>query len=147
MILEIKVLGTEHLEDVLKIEEECFSKPWSENSVKELLLSEKAELLGAFDGGRLIGYSCLEWVLDEGSLTNIAVSDEYRKMGVGSQLMAALMKTAEEKELAFITLEVRVSNLPAVNLYRKFGFLDVGTRRNYYDAPREDALLMTRYIK
>ena len=147
MILEIKVLGAEHLEDVLKIEEECFSKPWSENSVKELLLSEKAELLGAFDGGRLIGYSCLEWVLDEGSLTNIAVSDEYRKMGVGSQLMAALMKTAEEKELAFITLEVRVSNLPAVNLYRKFGFLDVGTRRNYYDAPREDALLMTRYIK
>ncbi len=147
MILEIKVLGAEHLEDVLKIEEECFSKPWSENSVKELLLSEKAELLGAFDGGRLIGYSCLEWVLDEGSLTNIAVSDEYRKMGVGSQLMAALMKSAEEKELAFVTLEVRVSNLPAVNLYRKFGFLDVGTRRNYYDAPREDALLMTRYIK
>lgn len=147
MILEIKVLGAEHLEDVLKIEEECFSKPWSENSVKELLLSEKAELLGAIDGGRLIGYSCLEWVLDEGSLTNIAVSDEYRKMGVGSQLMAALMKSAEEKDLAFITLEVRVSNLPAVNLYRKFGFLDVGTRRNYYDAPREDALLMTRYIK
>ncbi len=147
MILEIKVLGAEHLEDVLKIEEECFSKPWSENSVKELLLSEKAELLGAFDGGRLIGYSCLEWVLDEGSLTNIAVSDEYRKMGVGSQLMAALMKSAEEKDLAFVTLEVRVSNLPAVNLYRKFGFLDVGTRRNYYDAPREDALLMTRYIK
>lgn len=147
MILEIKVLGAEHLEDVLKIEEECFSKPWSENSVKELLLSEKAELLGAFDGGRLIGYSCLEWVLDEGSLTNIAVSDEYRKMGVGSQLMAALMKSAEEKDLAFITLEVRVSNLPAVNLYRKFGFLDVGTRHNYYDAPREDALLMTRYIK
>lgn len=147
MILEIKVLGAEHLEDVLKIEEECFSKPWSENSVKDLLLSEKAELLGAFDGGRLIGYSCLEWVLDEGSLTNIAVCKEYRKMGVGSQLMAALMKSAEEKELAFVTLEVRVSNLPAVNLYRKFRFLDVGTRRNYYDAPREDALLMTRYIK
>lgn len=147
MDLEIKVLDERHLEDVIRIEKECFSKPWSENAVRELLLSEKAELLGAFDGGRLIGYSCLEWVLDEGSLTNIAVSDEYRKMGVGSQLMAALMKSAEEKKLAFVTLEVRVSNLPAVNLYRKFGFLDVGTRRNYYDAPREDALLMTRYIK
>lgn len=147
MILEIKVLGAEHLEDVLKIEEECFSKPWSENAVKELLLSDKAQLQGAFDGDKLVGYSCLEWVLDEGSLTNIAVSDEYRKMGVGSQLMLALMKSAEEKELAFVTLEVRVSNLPAVNLYRKFGFTDVGTRRNYYDAPRENALLMTRYIK
>lgn len=143
MDLEIKVLDERHLEDVIRIEKECFSKPWSENSVKDLLLSDKAQLQGAFDGDKLVGYSCLEWVLDEGSLTNIAVCKEYRKKGIGAKLMAALMKSAEEKELAFVTLEVRVSNLPAVNLYRKFGFLDVGTRRNYYDAPREDALLMT----
>lgn len=143
MDLEIKVLDERHLEDVIRIEKECFSKPWSENAVRDLLLSDKAQLQGAFDGDKLVGYSCLEWVLDEGSLTNIAVCKEYRKKGIGAKLMAALMKSAEEKELAFITLEVRVSNLPAVNLYRKFGFTDVGTRRNYYDAPREDALLMT----
>lgn len=143
MNLEIKVLDEKHLEDVIRIEEECFSKPWSENAVKDLLSSDKARLQGAFDGDKLVGYSCLEWVLDEGSLTNIAVCNEYRKKGIGAKLMAELMKSAEEKELAFVTLEVRVSNLPAVNLYRKFGFTDVGTRRNYYDAPREDALLMT----
>ncbi len=144
MVLEIKVLGAEHLADVLKIEEECFSKPWSENAVKDLLSSGNAELLGAFDGDKLLGYSCLEWVLDEGSLTNIAVYESSRKSGVGSELMVALLNSAQEKQLAFVTLEVRVSNLPAINLYRKFGFEDVGFRRNYYDAPREDALLMTR---
>ena len=145
--MQIKVLTTEHTQGVYDILAECFSTPWSLDIIKVLLQSENAVCFGAFDGDVLAGYVCLEWVLDEGSLTDIATSPEQRKKGIAKALMQALLSEAEQRGLQFVTLEVRESNQPAINLYRSFGFDDVGKRPRYYKDPVEDALLMTKNIK
>jgi ribosomal-protein-alanine N-acetyltransferase len=86
-------------------------------------------------------------VLDEGYITNVAVSPLHRRKGIAAKLLAELRAQAEEKELSFITLEVRASNVPAIALYEGAGYVPVGTRRNFYSAPKEDALLMTCFLK
>lgn len=121
-----------------------FSAPWSQETIDAMLKRENALLLGGFLGDKLVGFTALEWVLDEGSLTEIAVLKECRGQGIANMLMSELIKTAQEKNLAFITLEVRESNIPAISLYKKFGFREVGVRKNYYKNPTENALLMTR---
>ena len=85
----------------------------------------------------------LSSVLDEGSLDNIAVSLDHRRHGVADALMDAAGAWGRARELSFITLEVRASNGPAIALYDKHGFVTVGRRTNYYEKPREDAILMT----
>ena len=87
------------------------------------------------------------YVIDEGYISNVAVSAKYRRQGVADALIDALNERAEALTLAFMTLEVRRSNLPAIRLYEKHGFAVVGSRKNYYDLPKEDALLMTCFMK
>ncbi|MGN0452996.1 MAG: ribosomal protein S18-alanine N-acetyltransferase [Ruminococcus sp.] len=140
----VRKLDEQDAEKVHSLEEECFSKPWSEDSLLNLIKGENSALFGAFYEDRLVGFAVLEWVLDEGSLTNIAVDSDFRRQGIGEKLMEALINEAEEKKLAFITLEVRATNTPAIALYKKFGFEEVGRRKNYYSSPTEDALLMTK---
>ena len=144
--MEIKKLESADACAVLEIMERSFSVPWSLGTVETLISSENASCLGAFEDGVLIGYAFLEQVLDEGSLTDIAVHPEHRRKGVSAALMQMLMQKATSLNLAFVTLEVRVSNTPAVSLYRKFGFEDVGRRPAYYTLPTEDALLMTKKL-
>lgn len=145
--MEIKVIELKDLDKLQKLEESSFSKPWSRETLEELLESDRARVLGLFEEEELLGYSCLEWVLDEGSLTNIAVAPEHRRNGFASILMEKTIEFAKEKDMAFIFLEVRVGNESAVNLYRKYGFEAAGVRKNYYSAPVEDALLMTLNLK
>ncbi len=127
---------------VALLEAECFSTPWSEQAIldsyKEGVLFTLAE-----EEGRVIGYAGLQTVLDEGYITNIAVSRDFRGRGVGSALVERLKEKAREKGLAFISLEVRQSNAAAIALYEKQGFKTVGKRKNFYTAPLEDALIMT----
>lgn len=125
---------------------ECFATPWSLDSVRELLDSPCGECFGIFDDDLLVGYVALEWVLDEGSLTDLAVKPTYRRRGLASLLMEKLLESACGKKLSFVTLEVRASNTPAIDLYRIFGFKEVGRRPDYYRSPTEDALLMTKYM-
>ena len=139
-------LTTKDAEDIHSVLSESFSAPWSVDTVKALLSSETAYCYGVYQDGRLVGYACLEWVLDEGSLTNLAVMPTYRRRGIAEALTQKLLDYAKALSLQFVTLEVRVSNTPASNLYRKTGFEDVGVRKNYYSNPRENALLMTKYI-
>jgi ribosomal-protein-alanine N-acetyltransferase len=94
--------------------------------------------------GVVLGYAGLTVVAGEGYINNIAVRQEYRKQGVASDLLNVFIRFAEAQGLAFLTLEVRVSNTAAKNLYMKHGFAQVGRRKNYYDHPKEDAILMTR---
>ena len=101
-----------------------------------------AVLLALGEGGGLLGYAVLSAVLDEGNLDNIAVAPEHRRRGVAEALLSALTGFSREK-LAVLMLEVRASNVPAIALYEKHGFAAVGRRKNYYDAPKEDAILMT----
>ena len=99
------------------------------------------------NNGRAIGYAGLTVVLDEGYINNVAVRSQFRKNGVASALLDVFIRFAQAHELAFLTLEVRASNEAAIALYKKHGFEEVGRRKNYYEDPKEDALLMTRYFK
>ncbi|MBE6738356.1 MAG: ribosomal-protein-alanine N-acetyltransferase [Ruminococcaceae bacterium] len=145
--MTITKLTTEYAKDVFSVLSSSFTNPWSQDTIKSLLESNSAECFGAFEEDKLVGYAALEWVLDEGSLTDIAVLPSERKKGIANLLMQALITEALERDLQFITLEVREGNTPAINLYKKFGFEPMGKRPKYYKDPVEDALLMTKNLK
>lgn len=141
-------MSDENVTDVAAVERECFSRPWSENMLREELEDLSASFIAAeLDNGRVIGYAGLTVVLDEGYINNVAVRSQFRKCGVASALLDVFVRFAEANQLLFLTLEVRASNNAAIALYRKFGFEEAGRRKNYYDDPKEDALIMTRYFK
>lgn len=92
----------------------------------------------------MLGYAGLQVVLDEGYIANVVVRPGYRRRHIAQQLLDVYLRFAQAHHLAFLTLEVRPSNKAAVALYRKYGFIEEGRRRNYYQKPKEDALIMTR---
>lgn len=134
----------EHLPQLTALEQICFpADPWSESVYRAALDNPAvAVLLAQGEDGALLGYAVLSTVLDEGNLDNIAVAPEARRNGVADALLSALTAFGRE-HLTCLMLEVRSSNAPAIALYEKHGFAAVGRRKNYYDAPREDAVLMT----
>lgn len=130
--------------DVAAIERECFSQPWSEDMLAEELYNDNASFIVAVaDDGTVLGYAGLTVVLDEGYINNVAVRSQYRRMGVADALLGTFIHFAED-HLAFLTLEVRASNDKAISLYTKNGFVQEGRRKDYYKAPKEDAIIMTR---
>ena len=131
---------------IAALERQCFSDPWSVEMLRPELPDDSHEFLLAVEGEELLGYVGLMTVLDEGYLSNIAVSPEHRRQGIAEALLKALLMRARARKLAFVTLEVRAGNTPAQTLYRKLGFTEVGVRRGYYEHPREDAVLMTLYF-
>ncbi len=132
-----------HIKDIAKLEEVCFSTPWSENAIKDAFMTGTKFFVAQKDN-KVLGYVGISAIIDEGYITNIAVFPEYRNMGVGSALIEHLFRFADEKALAFISLEVRKSNKGAISLYEKFGFKTEGKRKNFYTAPQEDAHIMTK---
>lgn len=135
-------MAEKHLPALAELERACFSHPWSEGMLREELTREGGVFFVAEGpGGAVLGYAGVETVLDEGYITNVAVGAPYRRQGIAGALVAALAEYGRGR-LAFLTLEVRASNAPAMALYHKYGFVQVGRRKNYYDAPREDAILM-----
>lgn len=133
-----------HLDQVADIERICFSDPWSRRMLSEHLENECAATLVALgEDGTVLGYAGVLVVVDEGYITNVAVRPEYRRQGVASQLLDVFRRFAEGSCLAFLTLEVRASNRAARSLYAKHGYAEVGCRKNYYEHPREDAIIMT----
>ena len=140
-------LAHEHLGQAAEIERLCFSDPWSEKMLAEHLANPCSLTLAAVgDTGRLLGYVGLLAVVDEGYITNVAVRPDCRRQGVAAALLDALEAQGKERELAFLTLEVRQSNAPARALYEKLGYLQAGLRRNDYENPREDAIIMTKTL-
>lgn len=145
--LQIRIvpMTAEHLDAVAELERVCFSAPWSRNMLSEELENDCSAFLVALDEtGTAVGYAGLQVVLDEGYITNVAVRPECRRQGVAEKLLGVFTDFARAHALSFLTLEVRASNRPAVLLYAKLGFRGEGRRRNYYEHPREDALIMTR---
>lgn len=137
----------EHLSQAAEIERLCFSDPWSEKMLAEHLANPCSLTLAAVDGvGRLLGYVGLLAVVDEGYITNVAVRPDCRRQGVASSLLQALEARGRARNLTFLTLEVRQSNAPARALYEKLGYIQAGLRRNYYENPREDAVIMTKTL-
>lgn len=140
-------LAHEHLGQAAEIERLCFSDPWSEKMLAEHLANPCSLTLAAVDGvGRLLGYVGLLAVVDEGYITNVAVRPDCRRQGVASSLLQALEARGRARNLTFLTLEVRQSNAPARALYEKLGYIQAGLRRNYYENPREDAVIMTKTL-
>ena len=137
-------MAGEHLEQVEAIERLCFPDPWSRRLLEELLGHAGAVALAAAgEEGTVLGYTSAQTVLDEGYINNVAVHPACRRQGIASRLLEELRRQGEALELAFLTLEVRASNRAAQALYAKHGYLEAGCRRNYYEHPREDAILMT----
>ncbi len=136
-----------HLDALLELERLCFSVPWTRAQLEAELPDAHHEFLVAESGDQLLGYIGMMHVLDEGYISNVAVAPDSRRQGIASALITALLRRAQEKELAFVTLEVRASNAPAIALYERFGFEPVGRRKGYYEMPKEDAVLMTKFMK
>lgn len=138
--MKILLMEERHIPGVAAIERACFSHPWSESGLREEL-GRGIFLVAEGDGGAPVGYVGCQTVLDEGYITNVAVLPAFRRKGVAETLLREL--AARAGELSFVTLEVRQSNAAAIGLYTKMGYQPVGTRRNFYADPTEDALLMT----
>ena len=146
--IRIVPMNADHLDELERLERICFSRPWSKRMLGEELENQCAAFLVAEDeNGTVLGYAGLLVMLDEGYITNVAVFPEYRRLGVAAKIIEVYMNFAAANDLAFLTLEVRPSNEAAIALYRRFGFEEVGRRKNYYDLPKEDALILTRYFK
>ncbi|MGI6027850.1 MAG: ribosomal protein S18-alanine N-acetyltransferase [Candidatus Heteroscillospira sp.] len=129
---------------IAEIEKRCFSTPWSEDMLR-IQLREGYVFLVCEDGGETAGYVGLQYVLDEGYISNVAVAPESRRRGIASALLCELDRRAEKLSLSFASLEVRASNAAAIALYTARGYENVGLRKSYYENPREDALIMTKY--
>jgi len=144
MKVRIVPMTADHLDEVAALERVCFPKPWSRNMLAEELENDLAAFLVALDEkGAVAGYAGLQVVLDEGYVLNVAVRPDCRRRGVAGRLLQVFLDFARGNHLAFLTLEVRASNYAAIALYGSRGFRGVGRRKNYYEHPREDAVIMT----
>ena len=145
MHVRIVPMNADHLDEVAELERICFSTPWSRNMLAEELDNAcSAFLVAEDDAGRVVGYAGLQVILDEGYITNVAVRPECRRNGIAGKLLQVFLDFGQANHLAFLTLEVRASNYGAIALYGGRGFRTVGRRKNYYEHPQEDALIMTR---
>jgi ribosomal-protein-alanine N-acetyltransferase len=127
---------------VAAIEQTAFSQPWSEHAFLESLANESTCFLVAEEERAIAGYAGMYLSFEEGEITNVAVAERFRKNGVGEALIRKLLLDAPALGVDRIMLEVRISNEPAIRLYEKCGFHRIGTRKGFYDFPKEDADIM-----
>ena len=131
------------LDAVCLLEEQCFSVPWSRESMeKEIEGNDQAHYLVAEIDGNVVGYAGFWQVLDEGHIMNIAVAPEMRGRSIGEELLRTMLQQGTQLGIIYWTLEVRVSNVAAIGLYEKVGFSSAGIRPGYYEKPPEDANIM-----
>lgn len=142
--MKIVPMNPSHTQKLAQLEKLCFSDPWSVNAFNYELTNPLSVWLVAEEDEEVIGYVGAQAVLDEADMMNIAVSPEYRKKGVAQSLIAQLICRLDAENVRCLTLEVRSSNHPAIFLYQKLGFFQVGVRPNYYRHPKEDALILRK---
>lgn len=143
-MIEIKWMEQCHVAAIAQLEKACFSDPWSEKSIASELSNPLSLWYVAMDGEKLVGYVGSQTVLDGSDMMNIAVDPNYRRQGVARLLIEKLIDGVREKGAICLLLEVRASNDPAIRLYQKLGFSQVGRRPNYYHNPKEDALILRK---
>ncbi|MBP0990060.1 MAG: ribosomal protein S18-alanine N-acetyltransferase [Oscillospiraceae bacterium] len=146
MSLILRKAEKKDADEIAKIEAERFSKPWSKASVLSEIENPSSVVICAETDGEIVGYGGLQTVLDEGYITNIAVRKKNERKGIASAIVEAIIGSAKERKLSFVSLEVRESNFAAQGLYLKYGFEIVGKRTNFYEKPAEDALIMTKNL-
>ena len=143
-MITITQMKPHHVGEIARIEQLCFSAPWSERSIAYELSNPLSLWLVAVDGDQLVGYVGSQSVMDEADMMNIAVLPEFRRLGVAESLVIALCDELRRKKVTSLALEVRASNEAARALYAKLGFVQAGRRPNYYRAPKEDALILRK---
>ena len=143
-MIQIVPMNEQNYKAVAAIEAECFSQPWSEKTFFEELSNPNAHTYLALDGGEPAGFLSVWEVCGEVSVNNIAVLEKFRRKGIAKALLQKMLDELSSADS--VTLEVRKSNAAAIALYESFGFERVGERRNFYEKPTEDALLMTKKL-
>ncbi len=139
-------MNASHVSAVAELEKLCFSAPWSERSIASELTNEYSLWLVEERDGVAVAYVGSQSCPPEADVMNVAVAPAFRRQGIGEGLMVALMDALRDKGMESLTLEVRASNSPAIALYDRLGFTEVGRRPNYYTDPREDALIMRKEL-
>ena len=142
--MKIIAMNASHVDAVAELEKQCFSQPWSRNSVASELENPLALWLVAVEGEQVLGYVGSQNVLDEADMMNLAVAEAARRQGIAGALVRELICRLKEKGIRCLTLEVRASNNPAQKLYASLGFVQTGRRPRYYVKPTEDALILRK---
>lgn len=142
MELKITEMKPQDVQEVASLERKIFSQPWSEKGFLDSLGLPDTLYLVVRDEERLVGYCGFLQSFEEADITNVAVAPEYRSRGVGRRMLKELMARGNTRGIRRYTLEVRAGNGPALHLYRSLGFESVGVRKNFYEMPREDAVIM-----
>lgn len=138
----IRRMEASDIPSVADLEKMYFSVPWSEAGLLESLNMENYLFLVVEEAGEIAGYAGLSVILDEGDITNIVINERYRGRGLGRELLERLLEAGAGRGANAFTLEVRVSNESAIQLYKSMGFEEEGIRKGFYEKPKEDALIM-----
>ncbi len=145
LMVDVIEMLPQHVNEVYKISEEAFPLPWAKDELVRETINPNAFNLVALHNGIVIGYVQCWYTLDSADIINVAVSEVYKKQGVGKILIRDLIEHLRQRKVENIFLEVRVSNLPAQKLYKAFGFITLSKRERYY-VNGEDALVMNLQI-
>ncbi len=145
MEFTLKKMNGCHIPQIAMLEKECFSDPWSEAAIREELENENSHFLVA-EADDVVGYIGVQEICGEAYITNVAVSAEHRKSGIGRALLKAACEGARSRNCEFITLEVRESNSAAILLYESERFEKAGIRKNFYSSPTENGIIYTKYF-
>ena len=143
-MIRYEPMNESHVAGIAKLETVCFSDSWSENSIASELRNPLSLWLVALDGETVAGYVGSQAVMGEADMMNVAVAPDYRRQGIAESLVNRLVKALAEKGNHSLALEVRESNGPAIALYQKLGFTQVGFRPGYYRNPKEGALILRK---
>ncbi len=139
----VRPMTVEDLDGVMSVEFDSFLTPWSRSAFEEELTQNRlARYIVAEEDGNIVGYAGTWLVINEAHVTNVAVSGQHRREGIGRFLMEKLMELARDSGMDSMTLEVRVTNDAARHLYQQMGFVEAGIRKNYYSETKEDALIL-----
>lgn len=148
MNISIRDMKESDLDRIMEIEKKVFSPPWSKEAfLLELTNNLLAKYIVAEVDGELAGYGGIWLIVDEGHITNVAVDEKHRGIGVGNKLLEGLIQLCMDRNILAITLEVRESNEVAKSLYRKYDFKEYGVRKKYYHDNNEDAIIMWKNIE
>ena len=145
-MLNVRRIKNTDVEAVAKLEKLYFTDAWSEKSILESMQQPQAFILVAEEQDEIVGYCIVYFVLDEAEIARIAVEASRRKQGVGQELLRAACRTGIQQGVERLLLDVRESNAAAQRFYRAFGFVEDGIRKNFYDNPKEHAVLMSMSI-
>lgn len=145
--LRIEQMTSKDIDGVFEVEKSCFEHYWSKESFKKELTNDSARYLIAKIDDKIVGYVGIWLIIDEGHITNVAVHKDHRGQKIGDKLVQALVELCKKNNISSMTLEVRVSNIVAQNLYKKYGFKMAGIRKEYYSDNKEDAIIMWNQVK